>query len=322
MSIRFRKSFKVAPGVRLNVSKSGLGMSVGTRGARVGVGPRGAYTSVGIPGTGIYSINYLGGKKSKESNQTMSSFSSDDIIPVPAELRQGSSVGCLAIIVGLIFSFTVPPLGVVILFGTLIISVANSNAKAIRLHKKANRYVKKGKYSEAVQQLEKVLQLKPTLNITKLNLAKLYVELEDYQKAIQWYEDYLEKDNNEIARFNLALCYSETGQKEKALDVLQSLSSVYKKELLYIIALAKLFLDMNKPNLALEILQTGPIRKQNMDDQMMVYRYLLGISYMKLGEKKKAITQLQKVYVYNRNFQDVTNLLNELGALKESKEEL
>src|SRR5690606_34685138 len=102
MSIRFRKSFKVAPGVRLNVSKSGLGMSVGTRGARVGVGPRGAYTSVGIPGTGIYSINYLGGKKSKACNQTMSSFSSDDIIPVPAELRQGSSVGCLAIIVGLI----------------------------------------------------------------------------------------------------------------------------------------------------------------------------------------------------------------------------
>lgn len=322
MGIRFRKSFKVAQGVRVNVSKSGLGMSVGTKGARVGVGPRGAYTSVGIPGTGIYSTSYLSGKRSEVSNQTISSFSSNDIIPVPAELRQSSSIGCLILIVGLILLFTVPLLGIAILFGSLIISVTNSNAKAIRLHKRANGYVKKGNYNEAAQQLEKVLQLKPSLNVTKLHLAKLYLEIEDYQKAIQWFEDYLEKDNNEIARFNLALCYSEIGQKEKALDVLQSLSSVYKKDLWYIIALAKLFIDMSKPNLALEILETGPIRKQGIDDQIMVFRYLLGITYMKLGEKKKAITQLQKVYVYNRNFQDVTNLLNELGALKESKEEL
>ncbi|MBW3634473.1 MAG: DUF4236 domain-containing protein [Chloroflexi bacterium] len=34
MGFRARKSFKIAPGVRLNVSKSGVGASVGTRGAR------------------------------------------------------------------------------------------------------------------------------------------------------------------------------------------------------------------------------------------------------------------------------------------------
>lgn len=60
MGIRFRKSMNLAPGVRLNLSKSGLGVSVGRRGARFGVGPRGPYTSFGIPGTGFYTIDYLG----------------------------------------------------------------------------------------------------------------------------------------------------------------------------------------------------------------------------------------------------------------------
>lgn len=49
-----RKSFKIAPGVRLNVSKSGIGASVGTRGVRYSVHSSGRRTrSVGLPGTGI-----------------------------------------------------------------------------------------------------------------------------------------------------------------------------------------------------------------------------------------------------------------------------
>lgn len=54
MSLRFRRTVKIAPGVRLNLSKSGLGVSVGVRGGRVGVGPRGVYSSVGLPGTGLH----------------------------------------------------------------------------------------------------------------------------------------------------------------------------------------------------------------------------------------------------------------------------
>lgn len=54
MGLRFRKSFKVAPGVRVNVSKSGVGMSFGGRGLRYSVHSSGRRTStVGIPGTGI-----------------------------------------------------------------------------------------------------------------------------------------------------------------------------------------------------------------------------------------------------------------------------
>jgi hypothetical protein len=54
MGLRFRRSINLGHGVRINVSKSGVGLSAGAKGARVSVGPRGVRKSVGIPGTGIY----------------------------------------------------------------------------------------------------------------------------------------------------------------------------------------------------------------------------------------------------------------------------
>ncbi|WP_312141156.1 DUF4236 domain-containing protein [Stutzerimonas nitrititolerans] len=53
MAIRFRKSIKIAPGVRLNVSKSGLSTSIGGKGATVNVSKRGTRVTAGIPGTGL-----------------------------------------------------------------------------------------------------------------------------------------------------------------------------------------------------------------------------------------------------------------------------
>ena len=55
MSAYFRKSIKIAPGVHINMSKRGTGVSFGGRGAHVSFSPTGRVTkTVSIPGTGIY----------------------------------------------------------------------------------------------------------------------------------------------------------------------------------------------------------------------------------------------------------------------------
>lgn len=53
MGFRFRRSVRIAPGLRLNLSKSGGSVSVGRRGATVNLSGRGTRTTVGLPGTGI-----------------------------------------------------------------------------------------------------------------------------------------------------------------------------------------------------------------------------------------------------------------------------
>jgi Protein of unknown function (DUF4236) len=58
MSLRFRRSLRIAPGVRLNLGLHGAGLSVGPRGLHVGVNRRGIYSSAGIPGTGLYAVHH------------------------------------------------------------------------------------------------------------------------------------------------------------------------------------------------------------------------------------------------------------------------
>lgn len=54
MSFRFWRRIRLAPGVTLNLSKSGGSLSFGPRGAKYTIGPRGRRATVGIPGTGLF----------------------------------------------------------------------------------------------------------------------------------------------------------------------------------------------------------------------------------------------------------------------------
>src|SRR5713226_7268704 len=50
---------QIVPGVRLNLSKSGLSMTLGPKGAHYTVGPRGTRATLGLPGTGLFYTSYL-----------------------------------------------------------------------------------------------------------------------------------------------------------------------------------------------------------------------------------------------------------------------
>jgi hypothetical protein len=65
MGLRFHRVFSILPGIRLNVSKSGLSTSVGPRGADVNIGRQGITTNAGIPGTGLSYRQKMGSRGSK-----------------------------------------------------------------------------------------------------------------------------------------------------------------------------------------------------------------------------------------------------------------
>src|ERR1022692_3445263 len=54
MSWRFRKTFRVLPGVKLNLTRHGLSATLGAAPFSLNLGPRGLYGNVSIPGTGIW----------------------------------------------------------------------------------------------------------------------------------------------------------------------------------------------------------------------------------------------------------------------------
>jgi hypothetical protein len=72
MGFRFRRSLKIAPGIRLNVSKTGTSWSFGRRGATINVGKRGTFVDVGAPGTGVSYRQKIGGPTRSAGSQNVS----------------------------------------------------------------------------------------------------------------------------------------------------------------------------------------------------------------------------------------------------------
>lgn len=79
MSLRFRRSIRIAPGLRLNVGMRGLSATVGPRGASLNIGPQGIYSNLGIPGTGISSRQKLSGGVERQNARDTYRMSMKDL---------------------------------------------------------------------------------------------------------------------------------------------------------------------------------------------------------------------------------------------------
>ena len=103
MGLRFRKSVKIAPGVRLNISKKSVGISAGVKGYRKSINSSGRVTtSIGVPGTGVSYVKTenLKSKKKKAVSSRVSSTaaaasssaSSPAASPAPAKVQKAAAL--------------------------------------------------------------------------------------------------------------------------------------------------------------------------------------------------------------------------------------
>lgn len=116
MGVRFRKSIKVAPGVKVNLNKKSTSVTVGGRGAHYTINSKGTKTtSVGIPGTGIsYSETTSSNSSKKKTSTTTSKHPTSKNIPIESKYsaKTYSIYGTLMIAIGIF----------IILFGLLLLT--------------------------------------------------------------------------------------------------------------------------------------------------------------------------------------------------------
>ena len=100
MSWRFRKYIKIAPGVKLNISKSGVSTTIGGKGASVNIGKNGAYLNTSIPGTGLYNRQKIStGKKARSTSRMYGNQKNNQ----NSYFKIGNNWGCVFRWLGLIF---------------------------------------------------------------------------------------------------------------------------------------------------------------------------------------------------------------------------
>lgn len=86
MGLRFRKSFKVAPGVKVNLNKKSTSVTFGGKGVHKTYSSSGKKTtSVGIPGTGAYYTTSSGGGSGSKKPSSHKRISTDNLDPVLTE---------------------------------------------------------------------------------------------------------------------------------------------------------------------------------------------------------------------------------------------
>lgn len=93
MGFRFSRRIRLIPGVRLNLSKSGVSTSIGGRGAWLTFGKRGTRATVGLPGTGLSYSTTVAGRRSTASSAPAPSD------PVPEAPRGNPRRGYLWMII-------------------------------------------------------------------------------------------------------------------------------------------------------------------------------------------------------------------------------
>ena len=109
MGMRFRKSWNVG-GLRVNLSKKGIGGSVGVKGARYTVkSGGGTRTTVGIPGTGLSYVKDSSGNKAPQSCGCRSYASS---LALAFVLK---FIGFLTIVFGVLLALALPVVGIAVI---------------------------------------------------------------------------------------------------------------------------------------------------------------------------------------------------------------
>ena len=303
MGWRFRKSISLGKGVRLNIGKKSLGISAGIKGARIGTGSRGAYSSFGIPGTGIYSINYLN-KKSPKLNKTSSMTTNYN--------NQSFGLGCSAFIIGtieLILLFTIPPLGLILVIASFIALYfwnKSPKQKAKNMLNKARRLLDKNNFEESITMLNEAKKLDANNTIIDLVLGSALHDYGKYEDAIKYLKNYLYSDPNSLGTtIVLANCLYKTKQYKEAIEILQKLPDEQEVDLQVIQLLGACFAALKQYDLAISVFKKAPLQKRNLDEALKELHYNLGVIYEQSGDKNNALKHFKRVYAEDTNYRDV-----------------
>jgi len=144
-------------------------------------------------------------------------------------------------------------------------------------------------------------------------MAGHYLEQNDYSLSIQAYEIILGQDaNNAIALNNVAWLYSQTGQNDKALTTAEKAYNLFPEQAAFMDTYAWILVQQGQNDKGLELLQKAVSKAPNMAE----IRYHLAVALKNDGRHAAAKKELETVISSGASFsgiEDARALLNALS---------
>ena len=340
MSFRFWRRIKIAPGVTLNLSKSGGSLSFGPRGAKFTIGPKGKRATLGIPGTGLFYTTALpGGRSSRrrsashpapavpairpEDRLTLSFFkrliTPDDVealVDGCRELVLGNEAKALEHLRKAVHLADGAYLaGFLALKEERLQEAANYLAMAAKKHRHLGRYFSKYGIS-AVMSLpitdEVSAHVGPNLRGVLLGLVEVYQRQERWENAIACLEK-LERlePRDVVVKLSLAelLLGIRPGDKNACRKVVRLAKGIENETPVHAALLlykAKALRGLGLLDAARETLTGALRRKKGRSEELLrALRYERALVYEDLGQRRRARGEFEKLYAEDPEYEDV-----------------
>jgi len=344
MSFRFWRRIKVAPGMTVNLSKSGGSLSLGPRGAKITRGFRGDRATIGIPGTGLFYTSKLANEESARSERSSSSAAAIDESPTEERLTLGFFKrlvtpaeeealvdGCRELFLGeeekalAMLERAVHLADGLYIAGVVALNLGRLEEAARYLTGAAERHRELGRtlsrYGiEASMNLpitdEVVASLDPDLRGVLLALVEVHQRRKRWPDAIACLEKLqsLEPDDV-VVKLSLAelLLEARPDDKESCERILllaegvENETPVHGALLLY---KARALRALGLPEAAREALTKALRRKKDRPDELLqALRYDRALVYEELGRRKEARRDFERLYAEAPGYEDVAERL-------------
>lgn len=340
MSFRFWRRIRIAPGVTLNLSKSGGSLSFGPRGAKFTIGPRGKRATVGIPGTGLFYTTTL--PSGRSGGRRSASYSAPAVPTVRPEDRltlgffkrlitpddeEALVDGCRELVLGnedkalqhleqaTHLADGAYLAGFLALKKERLEEAANYLATAAEKHSRLGRYFSKYGISATMSLPitdEVSAHVGPDLRGVLLGLVEVYQRQARWEDAIACLErlQRLEPDDV-VVKLSLAelLLTARPGDKNVCRKIvrlsegIENESPVHTALLLY---KARALRGLGLPDAARETLTGALRRKKGRSEELLrALRYERALVYEDLGQRRRARSELEKLYAEDPDYEDV-----------------
>ena len=348
VGVRFRRSIKLAPGVRLNVTKTGFGVTAGGKVARYSVHSSGRRTvGLGLPGTGTYYQQSSGGgsrsgtaARATNRQQVVQAVDPIQLIPKPGLLasvaERAYHRGLLSYLGGdyaaALESFewvlsTDPAAASASLFAGIAANSIGDTPRAIKhlesVVGSANGLPDRYQAKFLPSGLSLTLAVRITDSVTAapefgelaatLALAELYQSAGRLEDAIGLLQQLHESLPDPLVRLSLCdLLYADADYDaviETSADVInESDASVETMHLRGAAVLAT-----EHPTAALETFTAALAKTSNRETRLLnAVRFDRAIILEQLGQQKRARADLERVYAADPDFEDVKERLASL----------
>lgn len=341
MGFRFWRRIRVAPGVTVNLSKSGGSLSLGARGARFTIGPRGTRATVGIPGTGLFYTTTLSGEKSGEPSRAPRS--------APAVRPEDR------LTLGFFKRLTTPADEEALVDGCREL-VRGHEKKALEHLRKALRLadgaylagflaLKRGRLNEAAEYLEAAArkhrrlgshfdkyglaatmslpitdevsaQVGPDLRGVLLGLVEVYQSQERPQEAIACLEHLKQLEPDDVvvrlslAELLLAVRPDERSAHRKVVELAEGAANETAVHTALLLYKGRALRKLGLFEAARDTLTAALRRRKGRPEELLrALRYERALVYEKLGQGRRARGEFEKLYAEDPDYEDVATRL-------------